>query len=191
MPAKKKEKQKLDKKLLRIANRLVRAFKLNKTIAESCEYAKISSGKYYRWRNSKPEFEVVRKYNKSVGQGIDQKKQKQTPETIGKLEYAFSIDCTIGEACFYAGIAESTFHEWCKEDKKLSERMHSLKYTPVLKARQTVNKNLKTVHVAQWYLEKKCNDEFSGKVINEHKITKIEVEIIKNDSRKNKRNSRT
>ena len=92
-----------------------------------------------------------------------QKKQKQTPEVLGLLAQAFSIGSTIAEACFFAGIAESTYYEWIKVDPALSEKHKGLKERPVLKARQTVVSAMNNgdVATAKWYLERKRKQEFS------------------------------
>lgn len=93
---------------------------------------------------------------------------KQTPETIAKLEQAFSMDCTVAEACFQAGIAESTYFDWCKENPELSERFKALKHKAILKARQTIYDNLDDVKTAQWFLERKRKEEFSLKQELQH-----------------------
>ncbi len=91
-----------------------------------------------------------------------QKKQKQTPEVIAKLEYVFSIDGTIREACFYADIGESTYYDWVKNDKKLLERFERLREKPVLKARREVVEGLKgNPEFSLKYLERKRKKEFS------------------------------
>lgn len=70
-----------------------------------------------------------------------QKKSKQTPEVIDKLEYAFSIDFNIKEACLFAGISESIYYEWTKNDEKLLERFNMLK--------NTISMAVKT-NIAKW-----------------------------------------
>jgi hypothetical protein len=35
------------------------------------------------------------------------------------------MDCTIEEACAYAGIAESTYYDRAKKDKRFSELMNN------------------------------------------------------------------
>lgn len=62
-----------------------------------------------------------------------------------------------------AGIAESTYYEWCKADSELSERMKALKSKLILKARQTLSDNLDDVSTAKWLLERRCKNEFSTK----------------------------
>jgi hypothetical protein len=90
-----------------------------------------------------------------------QKKQKLTPECVGKLEYAFSIDATVEEACYYADISRDTYYTWIKENKVLADKFERLRQRPVLTARDTVSKSLNTPQGAQWYLERKKKLEFS------------------------------
>lgn len=90
-----------------------------------------------------------------------QKKQKLTPETVNKLEQAFAIDATVGEACFYADISRETFYNWIKENKELSDRFDRLREKPILTARQTIAKSLHEPEHAKWYLERKKKLEFS------------------------------
>ena len=99
-----------------------------------------------------------------MNQVIDRNKKKsgrptkRTLEIEGKLEYAFSIGSSIVSACFYAGIAEATFHRWAEADQEFRERMRALKEKPILKALETINENLGDPKTAQWYLEKKHPD---------------------------------
>lgn len=89
---------------------------------------------------------------------------KMTPEVIGKLEQAFSIDATIAEACFYADINEETYYRWEKNDPELSKRFKRLRNKPVLKARQRVVKGIdESYSNAMDYLKRKRKDEFSEK----------------------------
>lgn len=46
---------------------------------------------------------------------------------IQKLAYAFRCDCTINEACAYAGIHPNTYYEKIKQDKKFMELMDKSK----------------------------------------------------------------
>lgn len=93
---------------------------------------------------------------------------KQTPEVLNALKQAFATDSTIAEACFYAGIAESTYYSWKKENPELMEEIERLRLTPILKARQTVINGLDTFQNAAWFLERKRKDEFSTKNLTEH-----------------------
>lgn len=44
-------------------------------------------------------------------------------ECIKKLHIAFSSDCTVEEACAYAGISPTIYYERLKKDPKFAERM--------------------------------------------------------------------
>lgn len=87
---------------------------------------------------------------------------KITPLVVGKLEEAFSWDCTIEEACFFAGIHRDTYYEYIKHHPELSDRVAELRLNPVLKARETVNRHLtKNYQNAMDYLARKRKHEFS------------------------------
>lgn len=91
---------------------------------------------------------------------------KQTPETVRALEEALGLGCNVVDACLQAGISESTFYDWCKADKKLSDRLSKLKKKQVLKARNVVDKALDDgdVNTAKWLLERKEKEEFSTQI---------------------------
>lgn len=78
-----------------------------------------------------------------------------TPEIISKLEDVFALGGTDEEACFYAGIGKSTLYNYQEKNPEFVERKEALKLKPVLKARQTMIKDLDNVDSAKWYLEKK------------------------------------
>lgn len=105
---------------------------------------------------------MTTKEKKKVG-----RPSKRTEEIESKLEYAFSIGSTILGACFYAGISEKTFHNWANEDEEFLQRMNALKEKPILKALETVNKDLEDAQTAKWYLEKK-HAEFKPKQVVEN-----------------------
>ena len=61
-----------------------------------------------------------------------------TPETIRKLEDAFSWGCTDLEACCNANIGKSSLYKYCDENPEFSERKEVLKNQPVMRARRVV-----------------------------------------------------
>lgn len=81
---------------------------------------------------------------------------------IKKLEEAFAFDCTVEEACLYAGISKETYQKLIKENPKLANRFETLRNYPILKARKAIidafEKNPK---LALDYLERKRGIEFS------------------------------
>ena len=101
---------------------------------------------------------------------------KLTPEVVKKLEEAFSLDCSIGEACFYADISRQTYYSWINSFPEYQERFDKLRERPVLIARKTVVKSLdEDPDMAMRYLERKRKDEFSTKQeIGIHKDKEIE-----------------
>ena len=94
-------------------------------------------------------------------------KPKRNPQVYKKLEEAYALDCSVDEACLYAGITTPTFYSWMKDEPELFTRLKALKHKPVLKARKTIVKNLNQPEHAKWYLERKRKDEFSPKNIVE------------------------
>lgn len=89
---------------------------------------------------------------------------KRSTELVNKLEYAFSLGCSVTEACLYADISRETYYKWCKEDPKLSDRLEELKEMPILIARDTVIKGIKRdPELALKFLERRKKDEFSVK----------------------------
>lgn len=88
-----------------------------------------------------------------------------TPTVIGKLEKAFSIQCTDEEACAYAGINEDTLYEYQKKNPKFAERKEQLKLKPNIKARLTIVRGLDNLGGAHWFAERspKMKKEFTPK----------------------------
>jgi hypothetical protein len=80
---------------------------------------------------------------------------------LQKLETAFKMGCNNSEACSYAEIPESTFYEYLKKNPMFSDKIVGWKRNPILKAKHTIYKNLDDAKTAQWYLERKCKEEFS------------------------------
>jgi len=87
---------------------------------------------------------------------------KMTPETIGKLEQAFSMGCGDLEACLYADINPDTLYEFQKKTPGYSDRKRLLKEKVVLKARSEVIKGLdNNPEFSLKVLERVKKDEFS------------------------------
>ena len=88
-----------------------------------------------------------------------------TPETLAKLEQAFSLGCSDLEACIYADVSPSILYRFQEKNPEFRERKEMLKQKLVLKARTVVAEALKNKdeNTAKWYLERKARDEFSTK----------------------------
>lgn len=91
-----------------------------------------------------------------------------TKDVVNKLEQAFSLDCTVSEACLYADISRQTYYTYVDEKakegskkKQLFDRFEELRQRPFLKARQTIVKNLDQPEHAKWYMERKKKMEFA------------------------------
>lgn len=82
-------------------------------------------------------------------------------EELRKFETAFKMGCNNSEACAYADIPESTFYDYIKANPEFSVKIDKWKKNPILKAKHTIYKNLEDTKTAQWYLERKCKQEFS------------------------------
>ena len=100
---------------------------------------------------------------------------KLNDETVKKLEEAFSIGADIPPACYYANITKQTYYNWIKADKKLKEKFDRLREKPVLKAYQTVMKNMDKVETAKWFLERKRKKEFGNNIDITSDHEKIQV----------------
>jgi len=81
---------------------------------------------------------------------------------VKKLEEAFALDCSIPEACLYAGISKPTYYALLQRQPELVDRFDELRETPVLKARETVVKYLASSYGnAMDYLSRKRKGEFA------------------------------
>lgn len=85
-----------------------------------------------------------------------------TPKTIDKLRQAFMMGCSDREACVYADIANQTLYNYQQEHPEYLEQKATYKTNPLLKARKTIFDNLGEIKTAQWYMERKANQEFNS-----------------------------
>lgn len=89
---------------------------------------------------------------------------KMTPEVITKLEFAYIGGHTDEEACLIAGINVVTLHRYFEKNPEFKDKKKLLINTPILKARQTLNKAIETnPDIALKFLERKKKDEFGLK----------------------------
>lgn len=86
-----------------------------------------------------------------------------TEEVIDKLRQAYLIGATNEEAAHYASISPTTIYNHIENNPEFLEKINAWKSEPILKAKQTVIKNLHDTKNAQWYLERKAKD-FKQKV---------------------------
>jgi len=110
--------------------------------------------KYYT--SDIPEYMATKKKN------VGGRPTVMTLAVIGKLEQVFSMDGTVLEACAYADISKDSYYDYVKLNPDFSDRVEALRQKPVLKARQTVMKNLSESYSnAMDYLSRKAKKEFS------------------------------
>lgn len=102
-----------------------------------------------------------------------------TPETINKLEQAYSIDATDEEACIFAGIGMSTLYDYQKQNPEFSERKRLLKDKLTFKARTNIANEINKgdADLSKWYLERKKKKEFSTQVVNEITFSMTDEEV--------------
>lgn len=100
-------------------------------------------------------------------------------DTLNKLEGAFSMDCTDGEACILAGISPATLYNYQKENPDFLERKRLLKNTMIAKARSVLAEalNKKDKDTAKWYLERKRKEEFSVRTENDIRTVGINITV--------------
>lgn len=92
-----------------------------------------------------------------------------TQEVVRKLEHAIAYDCTIKEACVYAGISRDTFYSFCKEYPTFSDRITELRNMSMILVRMTlVCGAISDPHMAMKYAERKRPQEFSLKFVVNH-----------------------
>jgi len=87
---------------------------------------------------------------------------KITKEVVDKLEQAWALGCTDMEACFYADVSRDALMDYQATYPEFVLRKERLKQRPILEARQTVVKAVRTdPDLALKYLERKLKSEFS------------------------------
>ena len=100
------------------------------------------------------------------------RKTVMTPDTIAKLEDAFTNGFTDKMACLYAGISVDALYDYCKLNEKFSERKELLKSSPDLAAQKELVQGIRgNVSQARWWAEHRMSDfmpktkvEHSGKI---------------------------
>ncbi len=96
-----------------------------------------------------------------------------TDEVITLLEQAFSLDCSVLEACRLSNIAKSTYYNFLKRYPEYVDRFKELREDPILKARQTIVNDLDNTDTAKWYLERKKKAEFAQR----HENINVELPV--------------
>ena len=88
---------------------------------------------------------------------------------LRKLEHAFAIDCTVEEACIYAGIGTRTYYDFIDKHPDFSQTIELLRNIPFLLARQTIIDGIMNNYAqAMDYMSRKRKTEFSHKLELSH-----------------------
>jgi len=122
---------------------------------------------------------------------------KDEEATLTKCKEAWALGCSDAEAAFYAEITGASLSRYLDAHDEVREFRNALHQKPILKARQTVIKNLDDPNHAKWYLERKVKNEFSpktetdittkGESINTSFVIPPEaIKIIEDDLKKKK-----
>ena len=112
---------------------------------------------------------------KDAGRKLFDGKSKEI--VIQKLEEVWAIGGSDEEAAFYAGISKAALSDFLKKNIDISERKEALKEKPILKARQTVVRDLDDPNGARWYLTKKRKLEFGETLELSGEITKKIISV--------------
>lgn len=111
-----------------------------------------------------------------------------TQEVVRKLESVFVYDCTVEEACLYAGISRNTYYEFVKKYSDFQDRIEVLRNAPYLVARKTLVAAAEhDASLALKLLERKRKMEWSlrtevahsGEVADRHSIDPEQAALIK------------
>jgi hypothetical protein len=120
-------------------------------------------------RQAKLEKQFLKKQGKKKGKDKGGRPSVIDEIVLAKLEYAFSMDATNKEACVFAGISEDALYDYNKKHPEFTDRIDMLKELPVMIARETITRALKSdPEMAMKYVKNKRNNEF-----NERKEVKM------------------
>lgn len=87
---------------------------------------------------------------------------KDEEGVVAKLEVVWGLGGSDAEACYYADISKYSLSRYLDAHSDIEELRNKLKEKPILKARETVVKNLHNPDMAFRYLERKKRDEFGA-----------------------------
>lgn len=101
--------------------------------------------------------------NTEITKGKAGRPTKMTDEVVKKLVACFSNGFSDQLACDHVGIDKVTLYNYCDKRPEFSTIKERLKKNPVAAATLNIVKAIDNgdVKASQWYLERKCKDEFS------------------------------
>lgn len=99
---------------------------------------------------------------------------KNENEVVAKLQFAFSVDASVKEACYFADISTDSFYRYCKKYPEFRNKIELLRSTLPFLAKvgiynAIVNQNLKVI---KWYLERRCPEDYSPRVAVAYELRK-------------------
>lgn len=99
------------------------------------------------------------------------RKTVMTLAVIGKLETAFATGYTDEQACIFAGISPDALYDYCRKNPEFGKRKELLKKNVDMQAKRNLFERIVEGDKAtsMWWLERKCKDEFSTRVDQNHK----------------------
>lgn len=112
------------------------------------------------------------KINNKTGKAECGRPSVMTEETIKKLESAFAVGGSDGQACFFANISTATLYNYEKANPEFIKRKEALREEPILRAKIELVKGIaNNPELALKYLERKLKKEFSLRVENTNEIS--------------------
>jgi hypothetical protein len=111
---------------------------------------------------------------------------KMTEQVVKKLVACFSNGFSDQLACDHVGITKQTLYNYCKEKPEFLTIKERLKKNPVAAATLNIVKAIDNgdVKASQWYLERKCKDEFSIRTEVEKKEQAVKKVFITEEEAK-------
>lgn len=89
---------------------------------------------------------------------------KMTPEIIGKLKEAFAIGANIKQACYYAEIHVSTYHDWVNKNPALLKEFERMRQRLPLAAKTNIAsaiQNAKDIGLSKWLVERQEPEDYA------------------------------
>jgi hypothetical protein len=115
------------------------------------EYAKLPSAFY----------QVAPSQKVAIGRPVFGGKDENM--VVAKLQFAFSIDATVKEACVYADISTDSFYRYCNKYPEFRNKIEGLQTRTNFLARVVIHNAIVSGDgkTARWYLERKSPEEYS------------------------------
>ena len=123
--------------------------------------------------------------NTQITKGKAGRPTKMTDEVVKKLVACFSNGFSDQLACDHVGIDKVTLYNYCDKHPEFSTIKERLKKNPVAAATLNIVKAIDNgdVKASQWYLERKCKDEFSLRTETEVKQQEVKKVFITEEER--------